>query len=183
MKKWIFFILLIAVIVFAVVMYRRKKKKETEAKESGSFDGSSTPGSQQTITKENGLGGGTGEIQPSIPIKTANAATITALQKEINAAFELWRKTNVKTPANITVDGKIGNQTKAALQFIYAMGYTFNSGSKTTPEQVTWDVTTVTLAGVRNIIKTNTSNIAQAAQTIQTSGAGGYAWLSWLLPV
>ena len=163
MKKWIFFILLIAVIVFAVVMYRRKKKKDDEAKKtdggSGNTTSTTTNNSSTTTTKNSVV------VQPDMSLDKANSATVKQLQTELNTAFSHWRTTGVPhVPSNLSVDGKIGTNTRLALQFV--LGWVYNLGPATPKinlNQVVVKLDLLTLNTVRESIKF--INTARTSQT------------------
>lgn len=163
MKKWLIIGLLVAVLIGVGVWYFRKEKKkptdtpsdtatnDTGGASSGSASGSNVP------------------IQPDAPLKSANSATILQLQKELNAITGSFKKSMPIEGAfktnTVKEDGKWGNETKAAVQWCYAVGQLLTSKVATDPKTKDF-VGEVTLNQVRFLInsyKTNLDKLSKPA--------------------
>jgi hypothetical protein len=105
-------------------------------------------------TDDGGGGGGNSggekeQPQWEVPLKSANTTTIKVLQQNLNKAIATGKERAVPSvPAQLSIDGKLGPKTLDALRFAYA----YSSGKKTS--DITWDVTTLTLRGVTNLLTT-----------------------------
>lgn len=167
MKKWLIIGLLVAVLIGVGVWYFRKEKKKPT--DTPPDTASNNTGGASSGSASGSASGSNVPIQPDAPLKSANRATILQLQKELNALTGSFKKSMPIEGAfktnTVKEDGKWGNETKAAVQWCYAVGQLLTSKVATDPKTKDF-VGDVTLNQVRFLInsyKTNLDKLSKPA--------------------
>jgi len=148
MKKVIYILVFIAFALVGVASYFLmnghdlfKRKGENEGTEGGGTSSHNNTGSSNT----SGGSSNVEQLQLNTPFKSANRLTIKTLQQELNREV-LNHLQSTAIIQSISEDGVWGSETDRAVRFIYA-----TAGLKDI-EDITWDVSNMTLNNLRNVI-------------------------------